>query len=798
MLLPISWLRSLVDLDGVSNDVIEKSLFSCGLEVEEKRPAAPDISGVVVGVIRETAPHTDSDHLTVCRLDCGEYGDNIQIVTGASNIKTGDHVPVALQGATVYGRDGSVVTIRNGKLRGVASNGMLCSGEELGITDDWYPGASVYGILQLDHDTVPGTDVLSVLALDDEIWDISVTANLPHCQYVYGVARELAALLDRAVRMPDLTYTAKEIRRDDIRVTVEAPDLCPRYIAHYVSDVKVTPSPLWMRRRLLLCDHKPFNNIVDITNYVLTEMGQPLHAFDLSTLSGAQIVVRRAKEKEEITTLDGATFSLSTENLVICDKEKPVALAGIMGGQNSEIRPTTHEVLFESAKFMRDNIRRTSRALGQNSDSSRRFEKGVDEYTTNLAMCRVLHLIEELGCGTVSSTHLDVCADPDKKNQPITTTFSRINSVLGIEVPTETIRSILTRMEYTLTVDGDTVTAVAPPYREDVDSFPDLAEDVIKMYGYEHIVPRLMEGCAITAGGLSRAQEQAHRVKEALVSDGFCETINYAFYSMRELTRLRLPADDVRMDPVRIQNPLGEPYSVLRTTLVPTLITLLSHNAQKGNDGARLFELARVFAPTSGLPEERMTLTLGMYGPDESFFTMKGAIEAIAASMRVSFTYERAEQPFLHPGITARILCEGEEVGYLGQVAYEVAEDFHMDVPAYVAELDYVKLAAHFPASLLYTPVPKHPTVSRDLALVADEKMTCAEIESVIRSACKVCTAVTLFDVYRSAQIGEGKKSMAFRLTFTPTETPLSSEEVDKFIEKILKSLSHRLGLTIR
>ncbi len=431
MLLPISWLRDIVELDGISDDTIEKSLFSCGLEVEERRPAAPGIAGVYVGRLISVEKMENSEHLQICHVDCGDKGEDIQIVTGAQNIKAGDHVPVALHGATVIGREGKITTIKNGKLLGTPSNGMLCSGEELGIDDNWYEGAGVYGILILGEDTVPGTDVLSVLGLDDEVWDVSITANLPHCQSVYGIARELAALLDRPIHAPRTDYTVAAAGKDNIDITIEAPDLCPRYIGHYVKDVKIEKSPLWMRRRLILTEHNPINTMVDITNYVLTELGQPMHAFDLSNVAGEKIIVRRATAGEKIITLDESEFSLTADHLVICDAEKPVALAGIMGGLNSEIETTTSEVLFECAKFMRDNIRHTSRALGQSSDSSHRFEKGVDEYTTEIAMARALHLVEELGCGTVTSTHID-----RRANEPtpttITTTFAKLWTVLGI------------------------------------------------------------------------------------------------------------------------------------------------------------------------------------------------------------------------------------------------------------------------------------------------------------------------------------------------------------------------------
>lgn len=802
MLLPISWLREIVELDGISNDTLESSLFSCGLEVEERKGAAPDVSGVVVGHVLSCVKMENSEHLNICHIDCGTYGADIQIVTGASNVKAGDMVPVALHGATVYGREGKVVTIKNGKLLGVPSNGMLCSGEELGIDDNWYEGAGVYGILQLPLDSIPGTDVKEVLGLDDEVWDISITANLPHCQSVWGIARELAALLDRPAHAPDTSFVGGAEGKDTIDVTVLAPDLCPRYIGHYVKDVKIEKSPLWMRRRLLLTGHKPLNTMVDITNYVLVELGQPMHAFDLSYVKGEQIVVRRAEDGEKIVTLDESEFTLTHHNLVICDAEKPVALAGIMGGLNSEILPTTSEVLFECAKFTRDNIRKSSRSLGQSSDSSHRFEKGVDEYTTDLAMSRALHLVEELGCGTVTTTHVDRRANPDVANTPIVTTFDKINAVLGIQVPHATILSILSRMNYTVTVEGDTLTAIAPAYREDVEDYPDLAEDVIKMYGYDHITPHLMTGSAITAGGYSPAQKAENKLKDALVTEGYFELINYSFYSEADLALLGLPEGHPLTNTIRLQNPLSENYAIMRSTLIPSLLRILSHNMKAGHDSGRFYELAKVFVPLEqpvvSMPIETPHLAFALYGKEESFFTAKGLCEAIAEEFGLTFTYERDNRPGFHPGMTAKVLCEGEELGYFGQVSYECQKRAEMEKVAFVGELDYEKLSSHFKGLIRYTPIPVHPIVTRDLALVAEEALTCGEIVDVIRAACKSVTAVELFDVYRGEQVGAGKKSMAFGITFTPGDTPFTPEQIDKFVDKILKSLQFRLKVTVR
>ncbi|MBQ9080567.1 MAG: phenylalanine--tRNA ligase subunit beta [Clostridia bacterium] len=807
MYLPLSWLRELVELDGIELKTIEDGLFSCGLEVEEKAPVAPDISGVYVGRVKSIERHPDSDHMFVCIVDCGERGSDIQIVTGAQNVHAGDIVPAALDGAHVYGRrkgDDSrapeVATIKNGKLRGIASNGMLCSGEELGIDDNWYEGASVNGIMMLPKDAPLGADVKTVLGLDDEVWDISVTANLPHCQHVYGVARELAALLDRPLHTPDLSYTPVSGRDAGISIRVDAPDLCPRYIGHYVYDVEIKKSPELIRRRLHMCGINAINTIVDITNYVLVEMGQPMHAFDLNNVTDHSIIVRRAEQDEKIVTLDEREFTLSPENLVICDAARPVALAGIMGGLNSEITDNTTEVLFEAAKFVRGNIRRTSRSLGQSSDSSHRFEKGVDAYTTGIAMQRALHLIEEFGCGKVGEAHIDVYAEADRKQPCIATTFRAINDVLGIEVPTETITAILSRMNYTLNIDGDSITATPPAYREDIEgSAADLAEDVIKMYGYDHIFPRFMVNASITAGGHNRVQMNTAAFKNCLCAQGFFETINYSFYSTVELDLLRLAEDAPERDAVRILNPLSEKYAIMRTTLVPSLLNVLSTNSKRGNENVRVYEIANIFMPQgNSLPIEKKRFCFALYGKGESFFTAKGVLEELASKFGLSLSYERTTRPFLHPGATAAVKCGKTEVGFFGQLSYEIAGDLDIAQSVFVGELDFDALLDLFSTKLTYAPVSPYRDIHRDLAVVAPESMTCGEIEAVVRSACKSVSEVRLFDIYRGGQVPEGHKSMAFALTFTPEDKELMPEDADKFMAKILKSLEYRLGLKIR
>ena len=795
MKVPFSWLKDYVDIDITAQELTDR-LFSCGFEVEELIYVGSEIDRCVVGRIESMEKHPDADKLKICHLNCGEYGSDIQIVTGADNVKPGDVVPVALEGSSLH----NGVKIKKGKLRGVESCGMLCSGEELGINDDWYEGAEVNGILVLQGDIPLGTDIKKVVGLDDYIFDISVTANRPDCQSVYGIAREVAAVLKKPLEPLDLSYHAAGFSTcERVNVSVEAPDLCPRYIAHYVRELKIRKSPQWLRRRLALCGLRSINNVVDITNFILLELGQPMHAFDLAKISQNKICVRRAQDGEKITTLDEKEFTLTHENLVIADGSKPVALAGVMGGLNSGITDETSEVLFESAKFERANIRRTSRKLGQKSDSSARFEKGVDAYTTGIAINRALNLIETLDCGTIARDRFDIGAS---KTEPkvIGTTVSQINGLLGITVPKEEICSILDRLNFNVESKKDALTVTVPAYREDVDGYPDLAEEVIRMYGYDHIGGTFLEKATVTNGGLNASQRAEEEVKKILTAQGCSEIITYSFISPKDYELIRMEGDIPKA--IRIKNPIGEDMSLMRTTLIPSMLNTLVRNVRHGNEGARLYELASVYLadelPLKEMPQERKTLCVGVYGPEEDFYTAKGLFESLAAQAGIRFEYAASEKPFLHPGKCADILLDGEKVGFIGELAPDIAADLSVETSLYLGELDYAKTEKVLSRRKKYVPLPKFAEVKRDLALVAGEALTCAEIEKVIFEGCKYVTDVRLFDVYRGVQIGEGKKSMAFSVTFTPREKAISPEDADGYVKRILKALHEKLNIELR
>ncbi len=805
MLVPLSWLKDYVDID-VSVDELEEKLFSCGFEVEEKYEVGRDISKVVVGEVVECEAIPDT-HLHLCRVNAGEAG-MLQICCGADNVKTGGKFPLALIGATVYAtaKDHKtvegVMTIGQGKLRGYDSFGMLCSGVEIGLTEDMYEGAGYNGLLVLPDDARVGADVKPIVGLDDWIFDIAITANRPDCQSIFGIAREVAAVLGSSLKEPALDFTPTDVKKDGFDVTVEAPDVCPRYIGHYVYDVKIEQSPLWMRRRLALIGQTPISNLVDITNYILNELGQPMHAFDYAYLEGDRINVRRAKEGEKIVTLDEKELTLNPNNLVICDGVKPVALAGIMGGLNSEILDSTTEVLFEAAKFARDNIRKSSRSLGKSSDSSARFSKGVDEYTTVMAMKRALHLIEELKCGKVSSTHVDRNTGNTIEPSELKVSIDRVNSVLGITVPTQEMIRILEGLNFAPAVNGDELTLMVPAYREDMESYQDVAEEVIRMYGYDHIIPTFMPTAQVTLGGYNLDQKTNLKIKRALCAAGASEGVHYSFFSPSSLDLIRLDKDAPERKAIKIMNPINEDLSLMRTTLAPQMIQAMQRNQKKGILEGRIFEVGNIFVPKelplTDYPEELETVCIGCFGADENFFTIKGLAEVIADTLNLTFEYEACEKSFLHPYRTARIICEGEEVGYIGQVMYEIIDELDMRVDSYVAQISLYKLKKYYGREKAFTPIPAFNEEKRDFCFVMNKDISCATMEKAIKNSCEYITDVKLFDVYEGAQLPADKKSMAFSVVYTPKDTELKPETIDGFVNDLLGQLKDGHDVVLR
>ena len=805
MLAPLSWLKEYVDIDVTPSELKEK-LFSCGFEVEDLYEVGKDIHDVVVGLVKTCEPIPDT-HLHLCSVDAGSHG-TFQVCCGADNVRAGKKFPLALVGAQVImtGKDHvtveGVMTIKKGKLRGYESEGMLCSGVELGVTEDMYKGAGYNGLLELPDDAIVGEDVKPLLMLDDWIFDIAITANRPDCQSIYGIAREVAAVLNKEIKPLDLSFTEDGTKKEGFKVSVLAPELCPRYIAHYVHDITIKESPQWMKRRLALVGIGAINNVVDITNYILTELGQPMHAFDASFIEGNEIVVRRAGNGEKIVTLDEKEFELNDSNLVICDGKKPVALAGIMGGLNSEILDTTKDVMFEAAKFMRDNIRKSSRALGQSSDSSSMYAKGVYEYTTVIAMKRALHLIEELGCGKVSSTHEEVNSGNSIEPRELQVSIEKVNKVLGITVPTEDILRILKSLDFNPKADGDLLTLMIPAYREDMESYPDVAEEVIRMYGYDHVKSTFMPTAKVTMGGFNLQQRSTLKLKRALCGLGAYEGIHYSFFSPSDLDLLRLSDDAKERQAIKLINPINIDLSLMRTTLAPQMIRAMARNQKRDLLEGRIFEIGNAFIPKSlpltEYPDERETLCVGIFGEEESFYKLKGFAKVVADCFDLKFTYEAATKPFLHPYQTAEIFCNDEKIGYLGKVSYEIMDDLDMRVPSFVMELDLSLLSKYYANEQKFIPLPKFAIEKRDFAFVVDKDVSCAAIENGIKEACKYVTEVKLFDVYEGLKLGLNKRSMAFSVVFTPQNEEFNDEKIEGYVKKILKNLEAKLGVTLR
>ncbi len=805
MLAPLSWLKEYVDIDVTPSELKEK-LFSCGFEVEDLYEVGKDIHDVVVGLVKTCEPIPDT-HLHLCSVDAGSHG-TFQVCCGADNVRAGKKFPLALVGAQVImtGKDHvtveGVMTIKKGKLRGYESEGMLCSGVELGVTEDMYKGAGYNGLLELPDDAIVGEDVKPLLMLDDWIFDIAITANRPDCQSIYGISREVAAVLNKEIKPLDLSFTEDGTKKEGFKVSVLAPELCPRYIAHYVHDITIKESPQWMKRRLALVGIGAINNVVDITNYILTELGQPMHAFDASFIEGNEIVVRRAGNGEKIVTLDEKEFELNDSNLVICDGKKPVALAGIMGGLNSEILDTTKDVMFEAAKFMRDNIRKSSRALGQSSDSSSMYAKGVYEYTTVIAMKRALHLIEELGCGKVSSTHEEVNSGNSIEPRELQVSIEKVNKVLGITVPTEDILRILKSLDFNPKADGDLLTLMIPAYREDMESYPDVAEEVIRMYGYDHVKSTFMPTAKVTMGGFNLQQRSTLKLKRALCGLGAYEGIHYSFFSPSDLDLLRLSDDAKERQAIKLINPINIDLSLMRTTLAPQMIRAMARNQKRDLLEGRIFEIGNAFIPKSlpltEYPDERETLCVGIFGEEESFYKLKGFAKIVADCFDLKFTYEAATKPFLHPYQTAEIFCNDEKIGYLGKVSYEIMDDLDMRVPSFVMELDLSLLSKYYANEQKFIPLPKFAIEKRDFAFVVDKDVSCAAIENGIKEACKYVTDVKLFDVYEGLKLGLNKRSMAFSVVFTPQNEEFNDEKIEGYVKKILKNLEAKLGVTLR
>ena len=787
------WLHEeFVDLSSVSDKEYVEKLTIFGQKVETYERMDADIKNVVVGKVVSIVRHENSDHMWVCQVDIGKE-EPVQIVTGAQNVKEGDLVPAALHNSYLPGG----IHITKGKLRGEVSNGMLCSLKELNLTLGDFPYAIEDGIWIIEEDCKPGDDINTVIGNDDTIVDFEITNNRPDCYSIIGLARESAAAFALPMKHHEPVVKGSEAGSmyEYLDVEVPAEDLCNRYSARMVANVKIGPSPKWMRQRLRANGVRPINNIVDITNYVMLEYGQPMHAFDYRYVSSGKIIVREAEEGETLTTLDGNVRNLKPGMLVIADENKPIGLAGIMGGENSEILDDTTTVVFESANFNGTSIRQTALALGMRTESSGKFEKNLDPMMTVPAVQRACELVELLGCGDVMDGIVDII---NYVPQPKTVKLEpeKINALLGTSIDRETMVSYLNRLE--IPVEGDDI--LVPSFRPDLNLMADIAEEVGRSFGYNEIP--ITEFKNSTQGGYSPVMKLESKAGNVCRSLGYSEIITYSFVSPAIFDQIRIPKDSELRNALKIQNPLGEDTSIMRTTALPSMLDILSRNSAYHNKAAKLYELAKIYLPQeSGLPAEPKILVLGTYGAGETFFTLKGELEAIFTGLRIQkATYTAiTDNPSYHPGRCAKVTISGVDVGYLGQIHPLVAANYGMDAEVYCAEINFEKLFALQLPEPTYTPLPKYPAVTRDIAVVCDETVTVGQAQDVITKAGgKLLRNVRLFDIYRGANLGDGKKSLAFSLTLRADDRTLTDDDSEGTIGKILAALKDSLGAILR
>ena len=789
------WLHEeFVDLSHVSDKEYVETLTVFGQKVETYERMDAEIKNVKVGKVVSIVRHENSDHMWVCQIDVGEE-EPVQIVTGAQNVKEGDLVPACLHNSWLPGG----IHITKGKLRGVKSNGMLCSFAELGLTQNDVPGAYADGIWILnDEDCKPGDDINQVIGNDDTIVEFEITNNRPDCYSLIGLARESAAAFGTQMKHHEPKVKGSDAGDiyDYLDVEVPAENLCNRYTARMVANVKIGPSPKWLRNRLRANGVRPINNIVDITNYVMLEYGQPMHAFDYRYITDKKIVVREAVEGESLTTLDGIVRNLKPGMLVIADDSKAIGLAGIMGGENSEIMDDTTTVVFESANFNGTSIRQTALALGMRTEASGKFEKNLDPMMTVPAVQRACELVELLQCGDVLNGTIDIINYvPQEKALPLE--VEKINKLLGTDISREDMVKYLNLLE--IPVEGNNI--LVPSFRPDLNLMADIAEEVGRSYGYNEIPTTSFK--TSTQGGYSPEMKLEAKAGTLCRSLGYSEIITYSFVSPAVFDQIRLPADSALRNAMRIQNPLGEDTSIMRTIALPSMLEILSRNNAYHNKAAKLYELAKIYLPVEGqkLPEEPKMLLLGAYGVGTSFFTLKGELEAIFAGLRIkkaSYTAVK-NNPSYHPGRCASVSIDGVEVGVIGQVHPIVAKNYGIDAEVYCAEISFTKLFDLRLPDATYTPLPKYPSVFRDLSLICDEEITVAQAEDVITaSAGKLLRGVKLFDIYRGTGVPEGKKSMAFSLELRADDRTLMDTDSEAVVSKVLSALKEQLNAILR
>lgn len=796
MLLPIKWLKDYVKVD-LDTKMIADGLTLSGSHVESIIGLNKGIDNVVVGKILSIEKHPNADKLLVCKVDIGS--ETLQIVTGATNLKEGDYVPVAKIGAKLPGG----IDIQKTNFRGIDSYGMLCSLKELGYEDSVISKEMRDGIFVLDKEYPLGTSIVEILGLDDEVIEFEITPNRPDCLSIIGMARETSATFNIPLEEPEIRINNEVDSIENYLNGIEAPsENCNRYYARVIKDVKIEPSPLWMQIRLMEAGVRPINNIVDITNFVMLEYGEPLHAFDLETVAGRKIIVRQAEEGEKIVTLDGVERELTSADLVIADTEKAIGIAGVMGGFNTEITDSTRYVLLEGANFNSKSIRLTSKRLGLRTEASTRFEKGIDPNLCHLAVDRVCQLIEEINAGVVVKGSMDVYKNP-RKEESISLRPSRVRKILGVELSEDEMVEYLNRLDIKSEIEDNIIKSKIPTYRLDIESEIDLVEEIGRLYGFHNIESKPLMG-ALTRGEKPYDKKIEELAKGILQAMGLNESMTYSFISPRAYDKIKVTEDSPLRKVIKLLNPLGEDYSVMRTTLLPNMLELLSRNYNRGVEECYVYEIGNIFIPKElplkELPEERKVLSIGFYGK-EDFYFLKEVVNTLLESLGIKdVEYIREENnPSFHPGRTAIVLVDGKNIGILGEIHIDVLENYEMKKRAYVAQIDFHELVKLANLERKYKPLPKYPAVLRDLALVVKEDILVGDIEKIIsKHGGGLIENIELFDIYRGDPIPEGMKSVAFSIIFRSHDRTLRDEEINEILEAIIKDLEVTFDAKLR
>ncbi|WAW15503.1 phenylalanine--tRNA ligase subunit beta [Peptostreptococcus equinus] len=796
MLVSLKWLRDYVDID-VDPKTFGDKMTMTGTKTETIENLGDEISGVVVAKIVDIQPHPDAEKLVVTQVDIGKK-ENIQIVTGAKNIKVGDIIPLATHGSNLPGG----IKIKKSKLRGIESNGMMCSAKELGIDEKFVEDYKKNGIFILDmEDSYKlGKDIKDVLGLDDAIIDFELTSNRPDCKSMIGIAREAAVTLDNKLKFPNIIVKEESDKDMNISVEIKDNDLCTRYLARKVTDIKIERSPYWMQRRLIESGIRPINNIVDITNFVMIEMGQPMHAFDMRQINGDKIVVKTPDKEEIFTTLDGQERQIDEDTLMICDADKNLGLAGIMGGLDSEVKEDTKEILFESAVFNKENIRKSSKRLGLRTEASSRFEKGVSEENAKLAIERAAQLVELLGAGKVVKGLVDTYPNP-KQVQKLTIDPIRINKRIGIDIPMDKFCSILESLEFKCNLKTSNELELEVPYfRLDIVEEADIFEEIARIYGFENIPSVQLQGNS-TAGVKTDKQKYVDNIKNTAIACGLYETITYSFVSPKGLDRVKIPEDSKLRDVVKLINPLGEDTSIMRSTMLANMMDVLSTNNSHNVEKANIFECGHIFTPDDMAGVEETRLCLGMYGDNVDFYTLKGVLEKIFQRNGIKnpkFVAQK-ENTSYHPGRCADVFVDGRHIATLGEAHPQVCDNYNISKRVYLSEVNVDIMFELSDLSIVFSQLPKYPSITRDIALLLDEKIQVGQIEEVImEKANELVEACNLFDVYKGAQIEEGKKSVAYSIVYRSLEKTLTDDDIAQVHSSILKALEEKLDAKLR